>query len=374
MTTVFITDIPAPYRIEMYNTLAALMADLEVWYFQKESIIRPWKFDKSKMKHKYWVAGGLYKRIGIYNLFINPNLIIKLLLMRPENIILAAGWNDFDVLMIVILKRLGLINSKISFWSEANHLTIGASKDNWLKAKIRRFVYNACDGYQLVSGDMTRITLRRWGIKNTPEIFFPNTIEEAVHNGEIDPPSELQRQNNYPVILVPARLDEKYKGLINFLSSLSITQIKSVEIRIAGEGVDKVKLENFIKDKGYGLHVKLIGQLSASDLAVEYSRADAFCLPSFSDPSPLSVIEAMRWGLPLLLSQRCGNHYEAVQADENGMTFDPHNRSDISRTFDKFLACEANWEEMGCKSRERFNDIFRKQAVLENFVRTLYTS
>ena len=115
MSFLFITDVPTPYRGEMYNCIAKSLPDLEVWYFQKESKIRSWVFDPDNIKHKYWIAGGFHKWIGIYPLFINPHLVLKLLFTQPREIILAAGWNDFDVLCIVILKRMRLIRGRVGF-------------------------------------------------------------------------------------------------------------------------------------------------------------------------------------------------------------------------------------------------------------------
>lgn len=369
MSLLFITDIPTPYRVEMYNTIARKFSNLEVWYFQKKSVIRPWNLEPNKMKHNYWVAGGFYKRIGRYNLFINPHLVIKLLYTQPDEIILAAGWNDFDVIFIVLLKRLGLIRSKIGFWSEANHLTMGASRDNFLKFFVRRFVYNTCDGYQLISGEMTRRTLKLWNIKNYKEIFFPNTIQEDVHKDIINIKNSEKKVNlELPIILISARLDEKYKGIVNFISSLSGTQLSRVQIQIAGEGPDKARIEKLIIDRDLKENVVLLGQLSEEEMANAYKHSDAFCLPSFSDPSPLTIIEALQWSLPLLISNRCGNHFEAVKQEKNGIIFSPLNSKEISDAFDRFLDMRPKWNEMGSLSNEIFAEIFSKERILQNFL------
>jgi glycosyltransferase involved in cell wall biosynthesis len=370
LSVLFITDVPAPYRVEMYNTMAMSLPNLEVWYFQKESKIRPWKFNPENMKHKFWVSGGFYRRLGIYNLFVNPNLVLKLLFKQPRHIILAAGWNDFDVLCIVILKRLGLIRSKIGFWSEANYLTIGASNDNALKYVIRRFVLNTCDGFQLISGEMTRKTFDRWRVRYSNEIFFPNTIQEEVHKFEgrfrLKKTTEAK-----PTILMAARLDEKYKGIINFLNALSDKQIKKIKLIIAGEGVDKRKIEKLIEARQLQDHVVLLGQLSELNLAEVYSEVDAFCLSSFSDASPLSVIEALQWGLPLFISERCGNHFEAVEEGVNGFTFDPYDADKISHYFDEFINLAHKWDEMGKHSLKLFENKFSKKIIIDNFVKQI---
>ncbi len=370
MSLLFITDVPTPYRGEMYNSIAESLPELEVWYFQKESKIRPWVFDSKIMKHKYWIAGGYHRWIGIYPLFINPHLVIKLLFNQPKEIILAAGWNDFDVLCITILKRMRLIRGRIGFWSEANHLTIGASRDNIFKFIVRRFVYNTCDGFQLISGEMTRRTFDLWKVKKCKEIFFPNTIQEDIHKIKLDiHESENDETVKLPRILIAARLDEKYKGIINFLSSLSNDQLSRVQIHIAGEGIDKKKIESLINERGLQNNVFLLGQLSEKKMAKAFKEADAFCLPSYSDPSPLTVIEALQWHLPLLISNHCGNHFEAVAEGKNGITFSPLQSDEISQAFDRFVDMAHEWKKMGSYSGAVFSDIFSKDKILKNFLK-----
>jgi len=372
MSLLFITNIPTPYRVEMYNTIAESLPELEVWYFQEESKIRPWKFDPEIMHHKYWIARGLYYRFGIYHLFINPHLVFKLLLKQPKEIILAAGWNDFDVLCICILKRIGLIRGRIGFWSEANHLTIGASRDNIIKFWVRRFIYNTTDGYQLISGKMTRRTFSIWKVKDSEEIFFPNTIQEGIHKSTsgIDDMRGTEVPKT-PRILIAARLDEQYKGIINFLNSLSNNQIKKVKFLIAGDGIDKGRIEDLIKERSLKSNIELLGQLTEPQMAEAYSKADAFCLPSFSDPSPLSIIEALQWKLPLFISNHCGNHYEAVKQEKNGISFSPLDPVEISNSFDSFIGMLPEWRKMGLISREIFEDVFQKEKIIQNFISSI---
>lgn len=366
MKVVFITDIPAPYRVEMYNTLQELLPNLEVWYFQRESKTRPWKFKEHNMKHKYWVSGGYYKRIGIYNLHINFNLVFRCLTQQPDHIVLATGWNDVDTLFICILKRLGILKSKISFWSEANYLTIGASRDNIIKYIFRRFIYKSSDGYQLVSGEMTKKTLHKWGICKFNEIYFPNTIEEKVHS--LEEKDKFVRKNSETLnILIVARLDEKFKGILNFLNALLVGRLQNVEINIAGSGPDKITIESFIAFNKLDNQIKILGEVASKDLAIYYQRADVFCLPSFSDPSPLSVVEAIQWGLPLLLSNRCGNHYEALIEGRNGFLFDPHSQRSIIEAFDQILERRHDFKSMGNLSRQLFLEKFEKEKVLRLF-------
>ena len=109
----------------------------------------------------------------------------------------------------------------------------------------------------------------------------------------------------------------------------------------------------------------MLGNLEADQLSNVYASVDAFCLPSFSDPSPLSVIEALRWGLPLLISDRCGNHFEVIPSDRNGLTFNPLCPISIAANFDEFVNRHSEWSQMGQVSQNIFEKTFAKQKVLK---------
>ena len=364
---ILLTDIPAPYRIEFYNYLNKKF-DFEVYYMQSEVFTRPgWFFDEKSMKHKYLINNGFFKKIGRFNVFFNPNLIRKILFEQPKNLILALAWNDLDVLLICLLKRLGIIKSKLTFWSEANHMTIGASNDNFFKYIIRKFVYNCCD-VQISSGKMTEITFIKWGFDFKKYIPLPNTIEQnkyTISNIDIN---KRYAKGKKPVFLISARLIENVKGVLNFLESLDLDDLKSVDFLIAGEGPDKKIIELFIS-KNNLKNIRLLGQCSTHEMIDLYKRVNCLCLPSYSDPSPLSLIEACKMHLPILVSERCGNHFEVLENGKNGYIFNPKSKTSIKSTFKKFLKNQSQWKEMGDYGFNIYNNTFERELVIDNFVK-----
>lgn len=102
-----------------------------------------------------------------------------------------------------------------------------------------------------------------------------------------------------------------------------------------------------------------------------YQKSDVLVLPSFSDPSPLSLVEGCCCKLPLLVSLRCGNHYETVIDGVNGYTFDPDDHRSIKSAFDKLLADRFKWKQMGMESRQLFEENFLQEKVLKRFINSL---
>lgn len=364
---IFFTDIPAPYRVEMYNRMHEMGYDFVVWYMQKEVVTRPgWKFANLDITHRYLINEGFYLRLFNINIFFNPAIISKVIKSGNIELILALSWNDLDVLILCFLKRIGILRAKLHFWSEANYLTNGARNDNLLKKVIRKFVYNHHDTIQISSGMMTLITLEKWGIDVHKSVLLPNTIQENKYFfGEKF--MEIRRSNKIPIVFISARLIERLKGIINFLSAFTNEDFNYFKIVLAGSGEDEYIIKNYVIEKGIERSVEFVGECDVDEMVNLYACANIFCLPSIADPSPLSIVEALKMELPLLVSNRCGNHFEAVINGTNGYIFDPDNKEEIREKLFKILENRTCWEVMGRKSSEIYKTIFSKDIVINNF-------
>ncbi|MFA0682952.1 glycosyltransferase family 4 protein, partial [Vibrio splendidus] len=268
----------------------------------------------------------------------NLNLIKKVIKEEYTDLILGASWNNFNIILICILKRLGVVRSRLSFWTEANYLTVGARKGGFFKSITRRFILNTCDNKYLIPGKMSSLTLDKWkvNLNNRNEVIFPNLID--YHKYKISSEQVEERYNKkYIQCLIVARCDEEKKGILNFIKSIDFSYSNNFNIRIAGDGKDRTKYESFVCDNNLNSKVTFLGNLTESDMLKEYKSANLFILPSYSDPSPLSIVEAARMKLPILISERCGNKYETLIHEWNGYIFNPDCKSDICKSFNRFL-------------------------------------
>ena len=215
---IFLTCMPTPYRTSFYNELFTMGLNFEVFYMIEKEADRNWVVDLTQLKHPFYIDSGFYYMYDRFHIHFNPKLIFKIIKSENAEIIIGAGWNDIDVIILTTLKRLGLIKNIFHFWTEANFLTIGARNDNFIKKFLRKYVYNSTSGAQLSSGKMTELTLEKWGINVNKIIQLPNTIQEEIFN--ITDEEIANRNNNQkPVFILPVRLHEKIKGIINFFSA-----------------------------------------------------------------------------------------------------------------------------------------------------------
>lgn len=88
-------------------------------------------------------------------------------------------------------------------------------------------------------------------------------------------------------------------------------------------GSMKQVIESTIQERGLSRNVVVLDPVAYECMPGYYAAADLFVLASVQDPCPLSVVEALHSGLPLLLSRRLGNASKALEESGNWWSFDP---------------------------------------------------
>lgn len=368
MKFLFFQNLIAPYRISLFNELNRMNLDFEVLYMCEKEKNRDWNIDYQRIKYPYVLDRGFYKYFCGFHLHWNIRLI-KYALSQPSNIVLGASWNDLNIMALCMLKRLGFMkHHHLFFWAEANKLTIGARKKNKIRDFLRKYIYSSHIDAFIVPGEMAILSLQEWGIHLSKVIKLPNVIEEEKFNRNFERTNDLKK---LPEFVCPVRLEEKIKGIINFFSAIGQENVRKAIFHILGSGNDRDLIQNFIEKNGYQNNIILHGFCNVETMVDFYEKADVFLLPSFSDPSPLSIVEACCSKLPLLISSRCGNHFETLIEGVNGYSFDPDNHLEIKITFEKLMCQRVKWIEMGKYSRQLFDNNFKQSKVLREFVNSL---
>jgi glycosyltransferase involved in cell wall biosynthesis len=213
-------------------------------------------------------------------------------------------------------------------------------------------------------------------LKDKPLVPLPNLIDEELFGARVAElrarRSELRKSIGVSsddfLVLWPARLDERTKGILNFLRAVEGSVPPRVKILIAGEGPDRPELESWLASSSIS-GVTLLGWQREETMLELYASSELFLLPSMRDPNPLSVIEGLWAGLPLLISNRCGNWPEAVEQGVNGWVVDPMSQTQLRHAFEQVLRLSA--EELalaGAASARIARQNFSTQANVSSFV------
>jgi glycosyltransferase involved in cell wall biosynthesis len=334
----------------MWNRLQAKMSVrngmFSVYFMNRIEPNRSWIIDQPFLfPNKIWDMKILY----VKNIPLRFSLSYCIsAINNSENLILGSSWNDLNIIFIVILKRLKLITNTINFWTEANKLTLGGISKSKIKYFFRKWILDTCDGYYILPGKMSQITLDEWGVNSHERcLFLPNIPHDAYDKNS---GTWTGSNNEIPSFVIVARLDEKLKGIKNFLMNIGFDNIRKIKITIIGSGPDDMELKKFISDNSISSNIILMGELNVDEVIAVLKISDCFILPSFSDPSPLALIEAIKIGLPILVSLRCGNHFECLIEGKNGFGFDPFSPVSVQQAFHSFIAEKNNWPYFSKKS------------------------
>ena len=112
---------------------------------------------------------------------------------------------------------------------------------------------------------------------------------------------------------------------------------------IAGDG----ELHDRIKEYAnmHGIDVRLVGYKTLNEVNDLMDISDIYFLPSLSDANPLSCVEALWKGMPLLISTHCGNYPEVVCQGHNGYAFNYENEESALIMINNMIECSEDWIE-----------------------------
>ena len=73
-----------------------------------------------------------------------------------------------------------------------------------------------------------------------------------------------------------------------------------IEVEIVGSGPYEPEIREQAVRSGIADDVHFLGELQPAEVAVRLADADVFCLPSFNEGLPVSIMEAMAVGVPVV--------------------------------------------------------------------------
>jgi glycosyltransferase involved in cell wall biosynthesis len=180
----------------------------------------------------------------------------------------------------------------------------------------------------------------------------------TIHNGMPDVAGDLTAKpgGGGPVrLIMVARFSgqKDYQLLLTAISRLQTRQ--AFEVELVGDGPLMEQCQQQAARLGVGDRVRFMG--SRTDVPALLAGSQIFVLTSNWEGFPISVLEAMRAGLPVIASD-VGGTGEAVQDGETGFLIP---RGDLETLESRMLRLIEDPElrsRMGSKGRERFTQYF----------------
>ncbi len=167
-----------------------------------------------------------------------------------------------------------------------------------------------------VSSTLRDLALRTWPegrIEVIPNGVDVDRFQPCTHRDSAEVGGEM-------LLVVVARLIE-IKGIQHLLTALSLLpeeMRRKIHLRLCGTGPYEAELRRQAEQVGMTAQVEFSGLVSYEEIPARLHEADLFVLPSLQEGLPLSLLEAMASGLPVVATT-VGGIPGMVKDGENGL-------------------------------------------------------
>lgn len=160
------------------------------------------------------------------------------------------------------------------------------------------------------------------------------------------------RQRGMRVLFVGGWLDVKGARLLPIVFRKVRERLPDVQLTIAGSGVPPAAVAAEFDHTDRPHVMVLAGALDGRSLRELYRSHDAFFMPSLSEGSPLSLIEAMAAGCPIVAAA-VGGIPDIIQDGIDGFLFESMNAGEATEKVVRLLSDSPLAETFGRTARQR---------------------
>ncbi len=286
-------------------------------------------------------------------LFKRPDLVYFTFMPRGLNLYRDTG-------LCLLIKLFG--------YRPLIHLHGRGIKETAAESRVKRWLYRmAFRGTQLIclseslKADVVTV------YKETP-LVLANGIDAPVYD------RSRRTVNTVPVILFFSNLFIA-KGIYDFLEMLRQLHIDGVPFRAiiaGGEGDVSIQAVTTVCEKeGFADHVEILGSITGSTKWDVFHRSDIFVLPSHNECFPLTILEAMSAGLPVIAT-RIGGIPDMILQEQDGFIVEIKDTNSLYECVKKLCTDDRTLLEMMAQNAyKKYTSLYTIRHFRENFLKML---
>lgn len=204
--------------------------------------------------------------------------------------------------------------------------------------------------------------------ENRKTVILYNPVNYAIFQDS----RPWEHDSSVMTILFAGRIGAR-KGTFDILNAIPaiITQFPDVRFIFAGDGEVK-KVTEIAKKMGIQDNTFFPGWISGAEKYRFFMDADIYLLPSYEEGIPVSILEAMAAGLPIITTA-IGGIPDAVEDGVNGYFVSPGDSGAIARKTIQLLGAPALRKEIGLNNKNKIKEIFDINGIVEQLL-TVYGS
>ncbi|MEE9152424.1 MAG: glycosyltransferase family 4 protein [Thermoplasmata archaeon] len=258
----------------------------------------------------------------------------------------------------------GALSSARGFKWVHTFITQPPHRKSFIKKMMARKVFGRADLMTVTATNQVRDLKEKYGLE------VGRAIKVGVDTAFFTPTSRLQQ---VPIVGAVSNFvwKEKVEGLILLIRAFKRLQYTypDVKLKIVGDGKYRKLVEETIKQQRLENQVILLGRMNRDELKLFYQNISIFAHISYQDTLPLTVLEAMASGLPIVAS-RIGDIPQVVSEDVGSViNFDEEG---ISQALSKLLGSKDLRACLGKDARDKAEKEFSWYRVAKEYLSTYH--
>jgi glycosyltransferase involved in cell wall biosynthesis len=220
--------------------------------------------------------------------------------------------------------------------------------------KMNRWLTSITDAFIAVAKPHGQFLVDFERFPSNKVVVIPNGVDidrfRPNHGSRAEVRAELGVEPNTPLIgIVAALRHEKNHAMFLHAASKVLEKCSKAHFVIVGDGPERSHIENIIHTLGIEKYVSLLG--TRYDTPRLLAAMDVFSLTSHNEASPVSILEALACGIPVV-STRVGSVAESVHDQWSGFTVEPGDVQAVAERMLYLLWNKQTAEMMGLNGRE----------------------
>lgn len=319
------------------------------------SVIRMYE-EAGLLKHVHFMAsytdGSPWQKISWYTRFLS-RYIKELITNRAIKVVhvhTASYGSFFRKCWVVLLAR--LFGKKSIIHMHGAGFNVFYNKMPFPVQSFIRSVLRSSDVLIALSSQWKTDLARISAHPDIRILYNPTILKKPVYDA---PPSETVN------FLFMGRLGQR-KGVYDIIESARKLASDNIKIRLYGDG-EIENIRQMVSVNGVQDKVAVCGWIDGSHKDQTYREANVLLLPSYHEGLPISILEAMAYGLPVLATD-VGGISEAVKDGVNGFLIQPGECEKLAERIEELAVSPELRRTMGQRGYELAMEKFALPVII----------
>ena len=230
------------------------------------------------------------------------------------------------------------------------------------------------DGFIVLASDFKK-QLRQWGIEVPIYILSTAIGDDLLQNFNIKEKIEYvnKERNKVLKILFLARI-EKGKGIFETIDAFNILLSKRlpVKLSIAGDGPSLNEVKRYVNSLQLDQYINFLGYVTGKNKIETFISHDIYCFPTYSEGMPVSLLEAIAFGLPAV-TRPVGGIKDFFENGKHGFLTDSKDPEIIADLIEKIYKDEYLYRSMSLYNHQYAKKHFLASKVAEKLKKIITT-